>query len=334
MTDTTEKLKRIDYDGALREKIIPHCRLGHGDVWVDSVSGHRVCVADASDVEAVTRLFDGARAALIVNDPPYNITVGGSASTGALSKTGLSDYIEFSKKWMTAASLIMTPDAALYIWLGMDVRDGLQPFPDFILMMREHFPQFIPRNVITMRNQRGFGTQKNWMWVRQELLYYIRGNPRFNIDAEYTDIPKILKGYYKKVGGEMTENTERGKSDCIRAGNVWVDVQQVFYRMQENVPGCYAQKPLKSIERIVSASSQPGDTIADFFSHSGTTLIAGERLGRRVFTIDLDPVYAEISIRRLENLRATGNAGFQWKNPFPELSNHDEFDFGDTNPPG
>ena len=100
-----------------------------------------------------------------------------------------------------------------------------------------------------MRNRRGYGTQKNWMWVRQELLYYVKGNPNFNVDAEYTDIPKILRGYYKEVNGKITENLERSRSKYIRAGNVWVDIQQVFYRMEENVPGCYAQKPLKAIER-------------------------------------------------------------------------------------
>ena len=56
----------------------------------------------------------------------------------------------------------------------------------------------------------------------------------------------------------MTENLQRSKSETIRAGNVWVDVQQVFYRMEENVSGCYAQKPLKSIDRIIKASSDAG----------------------------------------------------------------------------
>ena len=55
----------------------------------------------------------------------------------------------------------------------------------------------------------------------------------FNVEAEYTDIPKILRGYYKEVNGVVTENIERGKSDTIRAGNVWVDIQQVFYRREE-----------------------------------------------------------------------------------------------------
>ena len=183
-----------------------------------------------------------------------------------------------------------------------------------MLMMRD-LP-FRPRSFITMRNQRGYGTQHNWMAVRQELLYYVRGNPTFNVDAEYTDIPKILRGYYKEINGAVTENLERGKSENIRAGNVWVDVQQVFYRMEENVSGCYAQKPLKAIERIIRASSNPGDLVIDFFAHSGTTLLAAEVLGRRCCTVDIDPIYCEISIRRLERYRSTGKLGWQNSHPF------------------
>ncbi|MDI6788927.1 MAG: DNA methyltransferase, partial [Planctomycetota bacterium] len=153
----------------------------------------------------------------------------------------------------------------------------------------------------------------------QELLYYIKGNPDFNVTAEYTDIPKILRGYYKKVNGIITENFDRSKSEYIRAGNVWVDVQQVFYRMEENVSGCYAQKPLKAIERIISASSKEGDVVVDFFAHAGTTLIAAERLKRRCFTCDIDPIFAEITIRRLKHLRKTGETGWQLANPFPEV---------------
>ena len=137
------------------------------------------------------------------------------------------------------------------------------------------------------------------MAVRQELLYYMKGRPRFYVDAEYTDIPKILRGYYKTIKGKTTENLERSRSDTIRAGNVWVDVQQVFYRMQENVSGCYAQKPIKSIDRIIRASSSPGDLVIDYFAHSGTTLIAAELLGRKCYTFDVDPIYTEIVIRRL-----------------------------------
>ncbi|MDP2211258.1 MAG: site-specific DNA-methyltransferase [Candidatus Aquicultor sp.] len=314
---TAERLKRLDFHSALRGEVLPLCRLKAGEVWEDPVRGHRVGVLDATDPKHVAALTGGKRARLVVNDPPYNVAVGG-ANTANLFKLKLDEYLDFSRKWVASAIDVLEDDAHLYIWIGADYKDGLQPLPDFIILMRD-FHELAVRNLITMRNQRGYGTQKNWMWVRQELLYYVKGSPGFNIDAEYTDIPKILRGYYKEVDGELTENLERGKSQYIRAGNVWVDVQQVFYRMEENVPGCYGQKPLKAIERIVCSASDEGETIVDFFAHAGTTLIAGERLNRQVYTCDIDPVFAEITIRRLENLRQTGKTGWQWRNPFPEL---------------
>ena len=148
-------------------------------------------------------------------------------------------------------------------------------------------------------------------------LYYTKGNPFFEV--QYTDIPKILRGYYKEVGGERTENIERSKSENIRPGNVWVDIQQVFYRMEENVSGCYAQKPIKAIDRIVSASSRKGDLVIDFFAHSGATLLSCERLGRRCFTADIDPIYCEITIRRLELWRTAGRLGWQNGHPFEDV---------------
>ncbi|MEK9137768.1 MAG: DNA methyltransferase, partial [Bacteroidota bacterium] len=178
---------------------------------------------------------------------------------------------------------------------------------------------------------RGYGTQKNWMAVRQELLYYVKGEPGFDVAAEYTEIPKILRGYYKEVNGRLTENLERGRSDTIRAGNVWVDIQQVFYRMDENVSGCYAQKPLRSIERIIQASSGEHDTVVDLFAHSGTTLLAAERLRRRCLTADVDPVFCEISIRRLEHYRRTGRLGWQNGHAFEvELPQRFESDAADA----
>jgi site-specific DNA-methyltransferase (adenine-specific) len=312
---TEERLKRLDLYGELREKIMPLCRLKYGEIWEDPIKGHKVGVLDATKIEDVMKIVGKEKTRLIINDPPYNVIVG-NANTYNLFKMELEEYIEFSKKWVKNALEIMDKDAHFYVWIGADYKDNFQPLPDFMIMMRE-FRELKPRNFITLRNQRGYGTQKNWMWVRQELLYYVKGNPSFKV--VYTDIPKILRGYYKVVNGKLTENMERSKSSTIRPGNVWIDIQQVFYRMEENVPGCYAQKPLKAIERIISSSSEKGDLIVDFFAHSGTTLIAGEKLGRKVFTFDIDPIFAEITIRRLEHYRKTGKTGWQWENPFPEI---------------
>ena len=301
-------LPRLDKHPHLKSQLLSHCRLNVGDIWEDKISGHRVGCLDAASNSDIEKLMSTDKATLAIHDPPYNLI--------AFKERSIAEFIEWCNLWVDLTYKHLHDNSSMYIWLGADQNNGFQPLPDFMLMMREK--PFNPRSFITVRNQRGYGTQKNWMAIRQELLYYVKGTPVFDVNAEYTDIPKVLRGYYKTVEGKLTENLQRSKSETIRAGNVWVDIQQVFYRMQENVSGCYAQKPLKCIERIVEASSNPGDLIIDFFSHSGTTLLVSEMLNRRCFTVDIDPVFAEISIRRLERFRQTGHTGWQNSNPFEE----------------
>ncbi|UCE23596.1 MAG: site-specific DNA-methyltransferase [Candidatus Zixiibacteriota bacterium] len=298
-------LPRLDVDAdEIRRRLLPHCRLKKGETWRDSVNGHVVACGDAADSESIANLFSTKRATLAIQDPPYNLVM--------FEKQSVDEYTRWCRQWVDNTYSVLSDDSSLYVWLGADQNDDFQPLPQFMLMMAG--TPFEARSFISVRNQRGYGTQKNWMAVRQELLYYTKGNPAFEV--QYTDIPKILRGYYKEVNGAVTENLERGKSPNIRPGNIWVDIQQVFYRMEENVNGCYGQKALKAIERIVEASSKKGDLVADFFAHSGTTLLACERTGRKCITLDIDPIFTEITIRRLEHFRATGKTGWQAGNPF------------------
>src|SRR5437867_6129908 len=299
-------LPRLDEVPELAAVLQKHCRLQRGEVWEDPSGKHRVGCLDAPRWEHVQKLVRGDTAQLALHDPPYNLV--------AFEKRAVCEFVDWGRQWIANTDRALANAASLYVWIGADQNEGFQPLPDFMLMMRE--TTFRPRSFITMRNQRGYGTLKNWMAVRQELLYYIKGSPVFNVEAEYTDIPKILRGYYKEVNGVVTENLERSRSDSIRAGNVWVDIQQVFYRMEENVNGCYAQKPLKSCDRIIRASSHRHDLVLDFFAHSGSTLLSAEMLGRRCYAMDLDPVLCEITIRRLERFRATGKIGWQNSSPF------------------
>ena len=299
-------LPRIDTDEELIKMLLPYCRFSKGYTWQDPEGKHKIACIDAADNVSIKNLMGNEKAVLAIQDPPYNFV--------AFEERELNKFIDWSSAWIENTFNSLNENASLYIWLGADQNNHFQPFPEFILMMKDS--GFHSRSFITMRNQRGYGTQKNWMSIRQELLYYTKGEPQFFINAEYTDIPKILNGYYKAINGKITDNFTRGKSKFIRAGNVWVDIQQVFYRMEENVNGCYAQKPLKAIKRIIEASSAENNIVTDFFSHSGTTLLASDILGRKCFTSDLNPVFCEISLRRMENYRINNKTGWQNSNPF------------------
>lgn len=296
----TEKLVPMNHGD-----LLPMCRLRPGEIWRDEISGHVVGCGDCTDPEFVSRLMKRKPlATLALQDPPYNLVL--------FERRSLAEYIAWSERWLDNCERHLADNTSLYVWLGADQDQHYQPLPQLMELMSRR--SFRSRSFITMRNQRGYGTQKNWMAVRQELLYYTKGEPFFQ--PQYTEIPKTLKGYYKKIAGERVENLERSKSPFLRAGNVWVDIQQVFYRMEENVSICYAQKPLKAIERIIQASSRPGDVVLDLFAHAGTTLLACERMGRLSVTCDIDPVFAEVTIRRLERFRETGKLGWQRRHPF------------------
>jgi site-specific DNA-methyltransferase (adenine-specific) len=301
-------LPRIDKDEELKNLLLPFSRFSRGTIWKDPEQKHIIACIDAASQNDIALMMSGEKAVLAIHDPPYNFI--------AFSELDCSEFINWSSTWIANTYNILDENSGLYIWLGADYSKNYQPFPEFIIMMKQS--GFQSRSFITLRNQRGYGTQKNWMSIRQELLYYTKGRHEFNVEAEYTEIPKVLNGYYKEVNGKTTKNFERSKSANIRAGNVWIDIQQVFYRMQENVNGCYAQKPLKALERIISSGSREGEIVVDFFSHSGTTLIACEKLKRECYTADIDPLYCEITLRRLENFRKTGRTGWQNSNPFAE----------------
>jgi DNA modification methylase len=78
--------------------------------------------------------------------------------------------------------------------------------------------------------------------------------------------------------------------------NCWTDIPQA--RTSE-LSGYPTQKPLALLERIIAASSNPGDVVLDPFCGSGTTLHAAQKLGRRWIGIDITPVAASVVKRRL-----------------------------------
>ncbi len=87
-----------------------------------------------------------------------------------------------------------------------------------------------------------------------------------------------------------------------RLGSVWTDCPA----MVANTPLCAeatgypTQKPEKLLERIVRASSAPGDTVADLMCGSGTTLVVAARLGRRAVGGDASPRAIATTTERLE----------------------------------
>lgn len=89
------------------------------------------------------------------------------------------------------------------------------------------------------------------------------------------------------------------EADGVPAGDVWTDIQALRSWHRREATGYPTQKPEALLERILLASSGPGDLVADLFCGSGTALAVAQRLGRRWVGCDVGSHAVELSRRRL-----------------------------------
>ena len=116
------------------------------------------------------------------------------------------------------------------------------------------------------------------------ILVYTKGKEyTFNVDAVRQPYdPSTVKTFASspKAGFGKVPDLERGKVP----EDWWYF--PVVARLHSERTGYPTQKPRALLERILLASSNPGDLTADFFCGSGTTPLTAARLGRRFIATD------------------------------------------------
>lgn len=85
-------------------------------------------------------------------------------------------------------------------------------------------------------------------------------------------------------------------AEGVAPQSIWTDLYTVTQEERTLFP---TQKPLALMERIIKASSNEGDLVADFFCGSGTTMAVAEKLGRRWIGVDLGRYAIHVSRKRL-----------------------------------
>lgn len=167
------------------------------------------------------------------------------------------------------------------------------------------------RSEIIWTYRRWSNSRRGLLPAHQNILYYTKSSKfMFNtIYTEYspsTNIDQILqqrerdadgKSVYKRDsdGRTIANGSKRG----VPLGDVW-DIPYLNPKARERV-GYPTQKPILLLEKIISISSNPGDTVLDPFCGSGTTLVAAKLLGRKYMGIDTSCDACELSQSRLEN---------------------------------
>jgi len=255
---------------------------------------------------------------LIYIDPPfavgqnfsYNVTINGEDVTKKQSVIeeiayndtwgrGISSYLTMMYERLKLMQQLLAEDGSIYVHCDYRLNSYLKLLLDDIFGI----PFFI-NEIIWYYSQGGKST--NYFGKKHDSLYLYskNSNPIFNqSDVRIPFTPHKQDKSGKNYGGRMgvdengreyVEKWGTGKKKLYRyyldegklPEDVWTDIQSIQSAATERVE-YPTQKPEALLERIIKASSNEGDLVADFFCGSGTTAAVAEKLGRKWIATDL-----------------------------------------------
>jgi DNA modification methylase len=239
---------------------------------------------------------------LIYIDPPF---YSGVDYKEFLDKwLSLEDYLKFMKDRIIEMHRVLKENGSFYMHCDASAIFILKPLCDEIFG-REYFRREIIWNVGSVS---GFKSQvKGWVRQHDTILYYTKSD-NFTFNKQYVPYRKeyVEKMFrYSDPDGRRYRKRRKGKQYLDEnpgrmVGDIWNDIFsfQTTTRSKEYT-GYPTQKPEKLLERIILASSNENDIVADFFCGSGTALVVAKKLNRNWLGVDNNSNAIELSKKRL-----------------------------------
>jgi DNA modification methylase len=255
-----------------------------GDVWI--LGKHRLMCGDSTSIEQAERLMDGVKADMVFTDPPYNVAYEGRGEKnklGPIKNDDMSDesFEQFCRDVFATYHAVMKPLACIYV-CHPDSQTG--PKMAFEKTFGELFKK--SSTLIWVKQSAGMGWQD----------YRAQHEP-------------ILYGWKEGGDGKHFYCGDRSKTTVWQIGR---DAQATYVHP--------TQKPVALPEEAIKNSSKGEDVVLDLFGGSGSTLIACEKTGRVNRSMELDPKYVDVIIRRWQDF--TGQAALHEETglPFNEMA--------------
>jgi len=251
---------------------------------------------------------------LIYIDPPYLTGLDFKTKDGNFAYTDkftLDDYLQFIYERLYLMSLLLKDTGSIYV--HVDYRTNIY----IRLMLNEIFGESNFRNEIIWHYQTYQGQVKEYFPRKHDyILFYVKSKVyNFNLlkdgvigeTVDYTrwkdyfnENNEILGSNYPSQDTRFLGYLRRFKKENHRdpcgsdvlfrmdgktIDSVW-DIKAVDPKSSER-NGYPTQKPETLLERIIKASSNEGDLVADFFCGSGTTLAVAQKLNRDWIGVDI-----------------------------------------------
>ncbi len=288
--DDAPDIDEIDDDPEAMAEEITEPTTQLGDIW--QLGAHRLICGDSTDKAVVSKLMDGEKADLLLTDPPYNVGyTGKTADALTIQNDEMSDndFFDFLVKAFTAARDNLRAGGAFYIWhadlQGLNFRKALTA-AGFELR----------QCLIWVKNTIVLGRQ-DYQWQHEPCLYgwkdgaahyFTDSRTESNVFEDRININKLSKDEMKALLKELL--ADKQSTTVIHEDKPSASVEHP------------TMKPLKLLARQIRNSTRQGEKVLDTFGGSGSTLLTCEQLGRVCYTVELDPKYCDVIIKRYEEL--------------------------------
>ncbi len=241
------------------------------------------------DARAAERVGEIERA---VSHPLHEVTIG---LRRILGESGMLAYLSYMGLRLVEMRRLLKPTGSIYLHCDPTASHYLKVVMDAI------FGTNCFQNEFVWYYSGGGASKRRWARKHDIVLFYSRG-PEWTFNADAVRVPyKWDRGQKRADGSER--DSEKGKL----ADDVWEHHSLMPWAKERlDYP---TQKPVALLERIIGASSNPGDLVLDPFCGCGTSVVAAHNLGRRWIGIDISANAIDIiQDRRLQPLRITAPA--------------------------
>lgn len=247
-----------------------------GDLWL--LGKHRLLCGDAKSSDDVAQLLGGERAHTAFLDVPYNVRVRDIGSRGRVKHR---EFAEASGE-MTSEQYIKFLRAAASTAVKFSVGGAVH----FICIDWRHVDQLISASRST------YDSMLNLVvWVK----------PNAGMGSFYRSQHELIGVF--RVGGAPHLNTiELGRHGRNRT-NVWhyAGANSFGKSRKDDLRAHPTVKPIAMIADAMKDCTRRNDIVLDTFCGSGSTLMAAERVGRRGYGLEIDPVYVDVAVRRWQS---------------------------------
>ncbi len=248
-----------------------------GDVW--QIGRHRLVCGDATDAAVYGLLLGDERAQMVFTDPPYNVPVDGHV--GGLGKTRHREFAMAAGEMDPAAFTSFL--TSVFRNLANHSQDGSLHFQ---CMDWRHMPEILAAGAAA------YSELKN-------LCVWAKTNG--GMGSLYRSRHELVF-VFKSGTGSHVNNVELGRHGRYRT-NVWeYPGVNAFGAGREDLALHPTVKPVALVADAILDCSRRRGIVLDAFAGSGTTLIAAERTGRLGRAIELDPLYCDVILRRLQRV--------------------------------